>query len=233
MPHEEDFVAAKSTVAHESTPAGRVKATRKEDLVLQHRWEPREGATRTLLLLHGTGGDENDLIPLGDILDPAANLLSPRGQVTEQGMPRFFRRLAAGVFDMEDLRARTHELADFVRDAAEIYGFDLKSVTAVGFSNGANIAAAMLLLRPEVVRRAILLRAMVPLVPQDAPDLAGSQVFVAAGESDAMIPRAGTEQLVSLLREHGADVTLRWAPVGHQLTREDVDAAREWLRAAD
>ena len=133
MPHEEDFVAARSTVAHESTPAGRVKATRKEDLALQHRWEPREGATRTLLLLHGTGGDENDLIPLGDILDPAANLLSPRGQVTEQGMPRFFRRLAAGVFDMEDLRARTHELADFVHDAAEIYDFDLKSVTAVGF----------------------------------------------------------------------------------------------------
>jgi predicted esterase len=201
------------------------------DLGYVHRWEPREGAARTLLLLHGTGGDENDLIPLGDLLDPTANLLSLRGPVMEHGMPRFFRRLAAGVFDMEDLHARAQALADFVGAAAAHYGFDARGVTAVGFSNGANIAAAVMLLRPEVLRRAILLRAMVPLEPESPPDLAGVEVFVAAGRQDQMIPPEGTERLTGMLREFGADVTLEWFPVGHQLTRADVDAARDWLRA--
>lgn len=194
-----------------------------------HRWEPRASSTRTLLLLHGTGGDENDLIQLGEMLDPTANLLSPRGQVLEHGMPRFFRRLAEGVFDLEDLTARTHGLADFVQGAAETYGFPLDGVTAVGFSNGANIAASMLLLRPGVVRQAILLRAMVPLEPNPLPDLTGTRVFLAAGERDPIIPPANTERLAGLLQSAGADVTLRWSPVGHQLTRDDVDASREWL----
>ncbi len=194
-----------------------------------HRWEPRNGSDRTLLLLHGTGGDENDLIPLGDLLDPTANLLSPRGQVMEHGMPRFFRRLAEGVFDMDDLMARTHGLADFVQRAAITYGFPLEGVTAAGFSNGANIAASMLLLRPGVVRQAILLRAMVPLEPDPLPDLTGTRVFLAAGERDPIIPPANTERLAGLLQSAGADVTLRWSPVGHQLTRDDVDASRAWL----
>jgi len=196
-----------------------------------HRWMPREGATRTLLLLHGTGGDEEDLIPLGDMLDPTANLLSPRGKVSEQGMPRFFRRLAEGVFDLEDLRLRTTELADFVDAAARHYGFDAAGVTAVGFSNGANIAASVLLLRPATLRSAILLRAMVPLVPDSPPALAGAQVFIAAGEHDPIIPPSNSERLATMLREYGADVALEWMPVGHQLTRDDVDAARDWLRA--
>lgn len=195
-----------------------------------HRWEPREGATRTLLLLHGTGGDEDDLIPLGDLLDPAANLLSPRGPVLEHGMPRFFRRLAEGVFDLDDLRARTHQLADFVGDAAAHHGFDPAGVTAVGFSNGANIAASMLLLRPEVLRSAVLLRAMVPLEPEAPPALTGTRVFLAAGQHDPIIPGANTERLAGMLRGYGADVTLVWFPVGHQLTRADVDAAKGWLR---
>ncbi len=194
-----------------------------------HRWEPRNGSERTLLLLHGTGGDENDLIPLGDLLDPTANLLSPRGQVMEHGMPRFFRRLAEGVFDMDDLKARTHGLADFIERAATTYGFPLDGVTAAGFSNGANIAASVLLLRPGVVRQAILLRAMVPLEPDPLPDLAGTRVFLAAGERDPIIPPANTERLAGLLQSAGADVTLRWSPVGHQLTRDDVDASRAWL----
>lgn len=194
-----------------------------------HRWEPRAGSARTLLLLHGTGGDENDLIPLGGMLDPGANLLSPRGQVLEHGMPRFFRRLAEGVFDLPDLTARTHGLADFVQGASARYGFPLEGVTAVGFSNGANIAASMLLLRPGIVRQAILLRAMVPLEPNPLPDLTGTRVFLAAGERDPIIPPANTERLAGLLRSAGAEVTLRWSPVGHQLTRDDVDASRAWL----
>ncbi len=194
-----------------------------------HRWEPREGAERTLLLLHGTGGDENDLIPLGDLIDPSANLLSPRGPVMENGMPRFFRRLAEGVFDLDDLRARTHQLADFIAAAATHYGFDPAGLTAVGFSNGANIAAAVMLLRPEAIRSAILLRAMVPLEPDSPPDLMGARVFLAAGREDPIIPAANTERLARMLAGFGAEMSLEWFPVGHQLTRDDVDAAKAWL----
>src|SRR5919198_2481586 len=122
-------------------------------------------SNRTLLLLHGTGGNERDLIPLGRELDPDASLLSPRGKVLENGMPRFFRRLAEGVFDLEDLTYRANDLADFVIAAAQHYGFAPDQLVAVGYSNGANVAAAVLLLRPEIIHRAILFRAMVPLIP--------------------------------------------------------------------
>lgn len=199
------------------------------DLGFVHRWEPREGSARTLLLLHGTGGDENDLIPIGDMIDREANLLSLRGQVMEHGMPRFFRRLSEGVFDMEDLHARADGLADFAEAAAKRYGFAAEDATAVGFSNGANIAAAVLLQRPGVIRQAVLLRAMVPFTPTPLPDLTGTRVFIAAGEHDPIIPPDNSERLATMLRDAGADVTLRWAPVGHQLTRDDVDAARAWL----
>jgi predicted esterase len=199
------------------------------ELGFTHRWEPREGSARTLLLLHGTGGDENDLIPLGDLIDREANLLSPRGQVLENGMPRFFRRLAEGVFDIPDLKARTIALGEFVEGASAQYGFPTSGVTAVGFSNGANIAAALLLMRPGLVREAVLLRAMVPLELNPLPNLKGTRVFIAAGEHDPIIPPSNSERLAQMLRDAGADVTLRWSPVGHQLTREDVDASRAWL----
>lgn len=203
-----------------------------DELSFVHRWEPREGAARTLLLLHGTGGDEDDLIPLGDLIDPSANLLSLRGPVLENGMPRFFRRLAEGVFDMDDLHRRTADLAAFVGEAAKRYGFDPAGVTAVGFSNGANIAASVLLSHPGALQRAILLRAMVPHVPASPPALAGARVFIGAGRMDPIITPANTEQLARMLGDYGADVTLEWFPVGHQLTRADVDAARDWLSAA-
>lgn len=201
------------------------------ELGFTHRWEPREGFTRTLLLLHGTGGDENDLIPLGDLLDREANLLSPRGQVMENGMPRFFRRLAEGVFDIPDLKARTELLGDFITDASARYAFPTDGVTAVGFSNGANIAAALLLMRPGLVKEAVLLRAMVPLDVTPLPSLSGTRVFIAAGEHDPIIPPTNSKRLAQMLEDAGADVTLRWSPVGHQLTRDDVDASRAWLSA--
>ena len=198
-----------------------------------HRFVPaRTPGAPTLLLLHGTGGDENSLLELGRALSPDAALLSPRGRVLENGhTPRFFRRLAEGVFDEDDLRARTHELADFVGAAAERYGFDPSRVTAVGFSNGANIAAATLLLRPGVLRAAVLWRAMVPLTPPAPPALTGTSVLLAAGKHDPLVPRENVERLAALLRRSDAEVALTWAEAGHQLTSAEIDAARGWLVA--
>src|SRR5206468_9089002 len=187
-------------------------------------------SSRTLLLLHGTGGNERDLIPLGRELDPNASLLSPRGKVLENGMPRFFRRLAEGVFDLEDLRNRTNELADFVAAAAQHYGFASDNVVAVGYSNGANIAAGVLLLRPEILRGAILFRAMVPLVPDNLPDLSSVRVWIGAGNQDPIIPTSETQRLVEHLRSAGADVTIRFFNAGHGLTNNEVEAAGQWLK---
>src|SRR3989454_2638326 len=184
---------------------------------------------RTLLLLHGTGGNEHDLIPLGRKLDPTAALLSPRGKVLENGMPRFFRRLEEGVFDIEDLKHRTHELADFVAEALEGHGLVGEKPVAVGFSNGANIAASMLLLRPEVLGGAILFRPMVPFVPAKLPALQGTPVFIGAGRTDPIARPDQTERMAALLREAGADVTLHWEAAGHALGSPEAAEAREWL----
>ena len=195
-----------------------------------HRYEPAAESPDegTLLLLHGTGGNENDLLPLGRAISPRAALLSPRGQVLEHGMPRFFRRLAEGVFDHEDLVARTHELADWVAAAAREHHFDPKRVVAVGFSNGANIAGAMLLLRPETLAGAILIRPMVPFVPDALPSLAGKRVLVAAGKSDPIVPARQSEILAEMMRQAGAEVTLHWSPGAHGLERADLAAATAW-----
>jgi len=186
-------------------------------------------SNRTLLLLHGTGGNERDLIPLGRELDPNAAFLSPRGKVLENGMPRFFRRLAEGVFDLEDLKNRTNELADFVAAAAEHYGFAADKVIAVGYSNGANIAASMLLLRPEVLTAAVLFRAMVPLIPDTQPNLASVRVWIGAGTDDPIIPTSESKHLAELLRSAGADVAIRFARAGHELVNDDIITARDWL----
>jgi predicted esterase len=184
---------------------------------------------RTLLLLHGTGGNERDLIPLGREIDPTAAFLSPRGKVLENGMPRFFRRFAEGIFDEEDLKRRTHELADFVGAAAKHYEFAAEQVVAVGYSNGANIAASLLLLRPETLRTAILFRAMVPLVPEKLPDLSLLRVWIGAGNQDPIIPTFETQRLVELLRGAGADVTIHFFDAGHNLTDNEIEIARDWL----
>jgi phospholipase/carboxylesterase len=184
---------------------------------------------RTLLLLHGTGGNEHDLIPLGRELDSNAAFLSPRGKVLENGMPRFFRRLAEGVFDLEDLKKRTNELAEFIKAAAKHYTFAADRIVAVGYSNGANIAASLLLLRPETLRAAVLFRAMVPLVPEQLPDLSSVGVWIGAGAQDPIIPASEAQRLVELFRRAGADVTIRFANASHALTEGDIKTARRWL----
>jgi phospholipase/carboxylesterase/glyoxalase family protein len=200
------------------------------DLGFVHRYVPGEDESGpTLLLLHGTGGNEEDLVPLGETLAPGAAFLSPRGKVSEYGAPRFFRRLAEGVFDHEDLLFRTHELAEFVQAAAKEYGFDASKVVAVGYSNGANVAASTILLHPGLLRAAVLFRAMVPFEPDLAPDLTGMPVFLAAGRMDRMIPPDNTQRLADILLESGADVDLRWRDTGHPLTYEDVAEAKAWL----
>jgi phospholipase/carboxylesterase len=193
-----------------------------------HEFAPGE-SKRTLLLLHGTGGNERDLIPLGRELDPTAALLSPRGKVLENGMPRYFRRLSEGVFDIDDLKKRTHELADFVVSAAARYKIDIEKLVAVSYSNGANIAASMLLLRPEILGAAILFRAMVPLVPDNLPDLSSTPVWIGAGNQDPIIPSAESERLADLLRTARANVTLRFLDAGHGLTSADIELSRAWL----
>jgi phospholipase/carboxylesterase len=200
------------------------------DLGFVHRFLPPEDESGpTLLLLHGTGGNEEDLIPLGEALAPGAAVLSPRGKVSEHGAPRFFRRLAEGVFDHEDLLFRTHELVDFVEAAAEEYGFDRSKLVAVGYSNGANVAGSTILLHPGLLRAAVLFRAMVPFEPDVTPDLSGMPVFMAAGRMDRMIPPDNTQRLADILVEAGADVDLRWLDTCHPLTYEEVDEAKEWL----
>ena len=200
-----------------------------QDLGFVHRFEPGDDSGVTLLLLHGTGGNEDDLLPLGRELAPGAALLSPRGKVLEHGAPRFFRRLAEGVFDHEDLVRRTHELAGFIEVATEHYDLDPSRLVATGYSNGANIAASLTLLHPGLLKAAVLFRTMVPFEPQATPDLAGMPVFMAAGRRDQMIPASNTQRLAEILTEAGADVDLRWRNVGHGLTYEEVTEAKEWL----
>jgi phospholipase/carboxylesterase len=199
--------------------------------------ENQEGASKktpptTFLLLHGTGGNEEDLIPLAYELDNTAAILSPRGKVLENGVaPRFFRRLAEGVFDIKDLKFRTNELANFVNNASKAYGFDMHDLIAVGYSNGANIASSMLLLSPEILSGAILFRAMVPLIPEVLPDLTNKHIFMSAGMHDPIVPRQETESLFGLFKKAGAKVSLYWQRSGHELRVDEVKKAKEWLHS--
>jgi predicted esterase len=194
-----------------------------------HRFVPAENSRRTLLVLHGTGGNEDDLLPVGRMLDPESALLSPRGKVLENGAPRFFRRLEVGVFDEEDVIRRAHELADFVTTAVKENGLNASQVVAVGYSNGANIASAMMLLRPEILRGAVLFRGQTPLVPEKLPDLTGKAVFLSSGKSDPIVDAGSASALAEMLKKAGAEVTHQWRESGHELSRVDIDEAREWL----
>jgi phospholipase/carboxylesterase len=192
-----------------------------------HRWIP--GSEQVALLLHGTGGNEDDLLPLASMLIPGASVLALRGNVLEGTMPRFFRRLAEGVFDEEDLALRTVQLAAFLRAAAGAYRFDLANLVAIGFSNGANIAANVLLHHPGLIRRSVLFRAMLPSETTPPRDAAGTRVYLGAGRRDPIVPAANVERLATLLRDSGAEVTLDWRNAGHGLTGEDVESAKQWL----
>jgi predicted esterase len=216
---------------HAPTPP---QANKSHDLGFVHRYIPPPGrqdnSSFTLLLLHGTGGNEDDLLPLGRELDPNAGLLSPRGKILEAGrISRFFRRLAEGVFDIEDLVFRTFELAEFVEKASKIYEFDLNKVIAVGYSNGANIAASMLLLKPQAISGAMLFRAMVPFVPDNLADLSGKHILLLSGLRDPIATRQEAERLYGLFKQAHAIVDLQWQNSGHELIQDDIRAAKQWL----
>jgi phospholipase/carboxylesterase len=189
----------------------------------------KSDSSPTLLLLHGTGGNEQDLLPLADIIAPNASVLSVKGNVLENGMPRFFRRLAEGVFDEEDLLFRTQELFNFISDSAVQYGFDRNQVVAAGYSNGANIAASLLYHHANSLSGAILFHAMVPRHGIEIPDLAKVPIFIGAGKRDSLIEPALTKQLSEHLHNAGAQVTEYWTEGGHQLTMEEVEQAKEWF----
>ena len=183
----------------------------------------------TLLLLHGTGGTENDLLTLGKGIAPDYNLLSPRGKVSENGMNRFFRRFAEGVFDEEDIKLRAKELANWIAIAAKEYGFNAQKVIGLGYSNGANIAGALLLLHPDALAHALLMHPMVPLVPEKNPDLNGKKILMTAGKQHHISPPNETQRLDYLLQSYGAQVELFWHPYGHQLIQEEVAEAQKFL----
>lgn len=196
---------------------------------MKHIFKPGTGSGETLVVFHGTGGDENDLISVAQMIDSDANILSLRGNILENGMRRFFKRLSEGVFDEEDVRFRAKEIIDFLGEAKEKYGIDLENLTAVGYSNGANIIAAIMLLYGETFKKSILFHPTVPLKVIPNHELAGKRVFVGAGMNDTIIPIRHTEQLESIFREKGADVTSKRYMKGHTLTIEEVNDAKEWL----
>lgn len=206
----------------------------KNQLGFIHKFILSEGSkdqnSLTLLLLHGTGGDETDLIPIARMLEITnASILSPRGKVIENGMPRYFRRLGEGIFDIEDLKFRTNELAEFVQNASKTYALNLNRIVAIGYSNGANIAASVLLLRPEILSSAILFRPMIPFVPNTLPNLSSKRILISAGLHDPIVASYQTKDLFDLLEKVGAKVSIQWQNSGHELTQRDIVAARKWL----
>lgn len=198
---------------------------------MKHIFKKGTDETRpTLLLLHGTGGNEQDLLPIAEIIDKDANVLSVRGNVSENGMPRFFRRLAEGVFDEEDLIFRTNELNEFLDEAAVKYSFDRDNITAVGYSNGANIAASLMFHHKDALETAILHHPMVPRRGIELPNLEGKRAFIAAGTNDPICPPQESEELHELLEKAGASVEIFWDNRGHQLTMNEVNAATAWYK---
>jgi phospholipase/carboxylesterase len=202
-----------------------------EDLGFIHRHVPAEDSAtgETLLVLHGTGGDENDLIGIGQAIAPGAAILSPRGNVLENGAPRFFRRVAEGVFDPKEVRSRAEELARFIRAAAVTYRLDASRIFALGYSNGANVASTVMLIEPGVLQGSILLRPMLVYEPPEQNDLTGSAVFISAGRMDPIVPQASVEKLVALFESVHADITLKWQLAGHGLVPSEVREAAEWF----
>jgi phospholipase/carboxylesterase len=202
-----------------------------DDLGFIHRFVPASDPTsrETLVVLHGTGGDENDLIGIGQAIAPGAAILSPRGNVLENGAPRFFKRLAEGVFDPKEVRSRAEELAKFVRAATVTYRLDPSRIFAFGYSNGANVASTVMLVEPAVFLGAILLRPMLVYEPTEHADLSGSSVLISAGRMDPIAPTESVERLAELLQSAHAEVTVKWQLAGHNLMPSEVREAADWL----
>jgi predicted esterase len=203
-----------------------------DDLGFVHKFIPaKPGVSHpvTLLLLHGTGGDENDLLPLGNELSPGAALLGVRGKVLENSMPRFFRRIREGVFDVEDLKFRTEELAQFIQAASDRYNFRTEKLIAVGYSNGANIAASLILLHPHYLAAAVLFRVMIPFTPDIVRDFSNLPIFIGAGKRDPIVPRGQPEELAGIFESGGANIKLFWHRGGHDIGEEDIEVAKTWL----
>jgi len=198
------------------------------DLGFIHRFVPGEESADTLLVLHGTGGTENDLVGIGQAIAPGAAILSPRGNVLENGAPRFFKRIAEGVFDPKEVRSRAEELAKFIRAAVITYRLDPQRIFALGYSNGANVASTVMLVEPGVIQGSILFRPMVVYEPTEKTDLTGSSVFISAGRMDAIVPADSVEKLVDIFRSANADVTLKWQISGHNLVPSEVREAVDW-----
>jgi len=202
-----------------------------EDLGFIHRFLPAKDSAsgETLIVLHGTGGNENDLVAIGQAIAPGAAILSPRGKVLENGAPRFFKRLAEGVFDPKEVRSRAEELARFIRAAITKYDLDASRIYALGYSNGANIASTVMFIEPRLLQSAMLFRPMLVYEPKERADLSGASVFISAGRVDPIVPVKSVEQLVELFELSRAEVTLKWQSAGHNLVPSEVHETADWL----
>lgn len=203
----------------------------KNNLGFAHKYLPQRdpSSAYTLVLFHGTGGDEESLIHIGSLVFPESGLLSPRGKVLEKGMPRFFRRFSEGVFDLEDMKIRTAELFDFIHSASNAYGFDTGKLSALGYSNGANIAASIILTFPSLFKNAVLFHPMIPFTPENLPDLSGTRILITAGTNDPVVKPEESEGLKELFQHSGAVVEMLWSNKGHSLTQEEVERARTFF----
>jgi predicted esterase len=202
-----------------------------DDLGFIHRFVPPEDSAsgETLLVLHGTGGDENDLVGIGQAIAPGAAVLSPRGKVLENGAPRFFKRLAEGVFDPKEVRSRAEELARFVRTAITKYDLDASRIYALGYSNGGNIASTVMFIEPRLLQGAVLFRPMLVYEAEEQGDLSGVSVFISAGRMDPIVPMSSVERLAELFESSHAEVTLKWQLAGHNLVPSEVREAADWF----
>jgi phospholipase/carboxylesterase len=202
-----------------------------DDIGFIHRFVPAQdtSSAETLVVLHGTGGDENDLIGIGQAIAPGTNILSPRGNVLENGAPRFFKRLAEGKFDPIEVKSRGEELIRFIRAAISKYRLNPERVFALGYSNGANVASTMMFIEPELLRGAILLRPMVVFEPSERPDLSDAGILISAGRMDPIVPTTSVDRLAELFAASHAEVTLKWQLAGHNLLPSEVHEAADWL----
>lgn len=202
-----------------------------DTLNLIHKYIPSKDPSNrnTLLLLHGTGGNESSLIPISEIILPDAAVISPRGNVVENGMPRFFRRISEGVFDLEDLKLRTQELASFIKATAKTYKIESNDIVAVGYSNGANIASSVILTYPDLISQAVLYHPMIPFAPTSPPDLTDTKILITAGTNDPIVSSNGTNDLKVMFESCGADVDIYWHDMGHNLTDEELNITRKFL----